>query len=73
MCERYKSRRTQVYYSLRTKNYECKCLLQFIKNKIFSHIRIIVHKMTVLIFHVVERFLDLSENINLKEKKSKSC
>ena len=28
--------------------------------------------MTVLIFHAMELFLDLSENINLKEKKSKS-
>ena len=39
-----------------------------IKNKIFSHVRIIVHKITVLIFHAVELFLDLGENINLKEK-----
>ena len=44
-----------------------------IKNKIFSHVRIIVHKMTVLIFHAVELFLDLSLTINLKEKKSKRC
>ena len=35
-----------------------------IKNKIFSHVRIIVHKMTVLIFHAVELFLDLSEKLN---------
>ena len=32
-----------------------------------------VDEMTVLIFHAVELFLDLSENINIKEKKSKSC
>ena len=38
-----------------------------IKNKIFSHVPIIVHKMTVLIFHAVELFLDLSENMNLSE------
>ena len=44
-----------------------------IKNKIFSRVRIIAHKMIVLIFHAVELFLDLSENINLNEKKSKSC
>ena len=29
--------------------------------------------MTVLIFHAVELFLDLSEYINWKENKSKSC
>ena len=38
------------------------------KNEIFSRVRIMVHKITVSTFHVVELFLDLSENINLKEK-----
>ena len=41
-----------------------------IKNKIFSHVQIIVHKMTVLIFHAVKLFSDLCENINLKGKKN---
>ena len=37
------------------------------KNKIFLHVRIIVHKW--LIFHVVELFLDLSKNIDQFKRK----
>ena len=55
-----------IYYLLKIISVSVYC--NIIKNKIFSHVRIIVHKMTVLIFHAVELFLDLSENINLKEK-----
>ena len=60
-----------IHYSLKIISVSVYC--NIIKNRIFSHVRIIVHKMTVLIFHDMELFLDLSENINLKEKKSKSC
>ena len=60
-----------IHYLLKIISVSIYC--NIIKNEIFSHVPIIVHEMTVLIFHAVELFLDLSENINLKEKKSKSC
>ena len=60
-----------IHYLLKIISVSVYCNIR--ENKIFSHVRIIVHKITALIFHAVELFLDLSENINLEEKKSKSC
>ena len=58
-----------IHYLLKVISVSVYC--NIITNKIFSHVRIIIHKMTVLFFHAVNLFLDLSENINLKEKNLK--
>ena len=71
MCERVRivEYKFIIHYLLKIISVSIYCNVA--KNEIFSHVRIIVHKMTVLIFHTVELFLDLSENINLKEKNLK--
>ena len=59
-----------IHYLLKIISVSVYC--NIIRNKIFSPVRIIVHKMTMLIFHALELFLDFNKNINLKEEKSKS-